>query len=352
PNDKGFTLLTPRRAFSATSGVIEAVKALTCPHNHFSDYWNGVSGSYGVEVDNYGIGDAIRAYSASTAKNYAAVYAVNVATTGVGTAVYGSSDHGNGVYAYSGTGDGLEATTSSTSMSAIYAHSINGNGVWAVSTNRIGVHGYSTAVEGVGGESTNSYGVRGYNNHDTATAGNYGGYFTAANYRGGFLATLITTSWYGALIDGGIMVTNGGCTGCTLMYVGMNQGTEALRPGDLLAVAGVEVDAVTGQPVMQVRLATSASDPLIGVVVSGASKPGGQGPDKIQSEKILSGEYVLIAAGGLVQARVADLNVAIGGYLQAGPAGGVATANMERSGVRVMSEPDANGLVWVMISGN
>jgi hypothetical protein len=58
------------------------------------------------------------------------------------------------VYAYSGTGDALEATTDSTTKSAIYAHAANANGVWAISTNRQGVHGGSTnnfGVEATGG---------------------------------------------------------------------------------------------------------------------------------------------------------------------------------------------------------
>jgi hypothetical protein len=59
-----------------------------------------------------------------------------------------------GVYANSGSGDGLEATTNSTTKSAIYAHATNSNGVWGVSTNKQGVHGTSTnnfGVEATGG---------------------------------------------------------------------------------------------------------------------------------------------------------------------------------------------------------
>ncbi len=115
----------------------------------------------------------------------------------------------------------------------------------------------------------------------------------------GFIGTL-DYGWYGAVIDGGLLVTNGNCTGCTLVYVGQNNGDEAIRVGDLVAVAGVTIEAATNQPVMQVRLAQSASDPVIGVVVSGASAPG-TGPDKIQSSQIMPDEYLQIAVSGLVR---------------------------------------------------
>lgn len=316
PHDKDFTLLNPRHNLAAPN----AVNALTCPHSHFTDYWGGTSAAYGLEVDNSsGNGDGLRAYSASTVTNYAAIYAINTASTGYGTAVYGASNNGLGVYAYSGTGDALEATTNSTTKSAIYAHATNSNGVWAISTNKQAVHGGSTASVGVWGDSTDSYGVQGFNNRDTATTGNYGGYFTSNNYRGGFMGTLQTASWYGAQIDGGLLVTNGNCVGCTLVYVGMNNGDDAVRPGDLVAIAGVETDVATSQPVLLVRLARNASDPVIGVVVGGTSAPGSQtGPDKTQRSQIMRGEYVQIAVSGLVQTRVADKSVAIGDRLSPG----------------------------------
>jgi hypothetical protein len=92
-------------------------------------------------VDNAGTGDGIRAYSASTVTNYAAIWAVNNAGTGYGTAIYGASSTGNGVYAYSGAGDAIQATTNTTWASAVYAHATNGNGVWAISNNRTAVYG-------------------------------------------------------------------------------------------------------------------------------------------------------------------------------------------------------------------
>jgi hypothetical protein len=139
PNEADYTALTPRQAISPSGP--NAVSALTCPHNHFGDYWPGTSTSYGLNLTNNGTGDGIRAYTKSTAWDYAAVYAINDATTGAGTAVYANSNRGLGLYAYSGMDDAIEAHSNTTWASAVYAHSENGNGVWAVSTNKIAVFG-------------------------------------------------------------------------------------------------------------------------------------------------------------------------------------------------------------------
>lgn len=137
PGETGFTLLEPRQLLQ-TDGPA-AVDALTCPHSHFTDYWYGSNSSYGLEVNNSGTGDGIRAYSNATASNYAAVFAVNNATTGYGSGVYGYSNKGVGVYATSTSGDGLEATASASGKSAVYAHSTDGNGVVGRSTNGFGM---------------------------------------------------------------------------------------------------------------------------------------------------------------------------------------------------------------------
>jgi len=85
-------------------------------------------------------------------------------------------------------------------------------------------------------------------------------------------------------------------------------------------------------------------------VVSGASAPGSEtGPDKIKSSQILPGEYMLIAVSGLVQARVANNSVAVGDQLSPGIAGAIVATDAINSVARVMSEPDENGLVWVLV---
>ncbi len=173
PRDADFTALNPRQNLFETQGT----KSLDCPHNHFGDYWGGVSNNVGLEVDNStGTGDGIRAYSSATSYYYAALYGKNVGTTGYGTGVYGESNQGVGVYAYSSYGDGLEATTASTSKSAIYAHADNGNGVWGISLNKYGVHGGSAnnfGVDASGGGDGSAYDLLG----DLSLGGNRGEIF-------------------------------------------------------------------------------------------------------------------------------------------------------------------------------
>jgi hypothetical protein len=345
PQDSDFTLLNPRHNLDAPN----AVNALTCPHTHFTDYWGGsTTGYYGLEVDNGGTGDGLRAYSASTTNGYAALWAVNTASTGYGTAVYGSSATGLGVYAYSGAGDALEATTNSTTKSAIYAHATDSNGVWALSTNKQGVHGGSTNDIGVHGDSASNYGVEGLSTN------NYGGFFKATNMAGARLQTDLPASYYGAVVDGGLHVVNGNCVGCALVYSGENGGTEDIRAGDLVAAAGVKVDPATQQPILLVRRATSADDAVIGVAIGAAASPSDvdrSGPATVGKSGvgiIATGEYVQVMISGLAQVKVSG-KVAMGSRLAPSGEGAVPAANAINSVARVMSEPDENGLVWVLV---
>ena len=280
PQEPDFTLLNPRRNLAAP----DSVSALTCPHSHFTDNWTGTNNAWGLYVENTSTGDGLRAYSRSTVWNYAAVFGANIATTGYGTGVYGYSSNGVGVYANSSTGDGLEATTASTTKSAIYAHATNANGVWAVSTNKQAVHGSSTASYGVYGESVNAH----------------GGYFTASNYAGAYIKTDLPSSFYGAVVDGGLHVINGNCDGCALVYSGQNDGTADIEKGDLVAVVGVKVDPATQQPILLVRRATNADDAVIGVALGPAAPPSEvdrTGPvtaGKSGSGVVAAGEYVQV----------------------------------------------------------
>ena len=131
-----------RHSIHARTWPRQSVSALTCPHSHFTDYWFGANAAYGIEVDNgTGTGDGVRGYSGSTAyMTTPQCNGVNTATTGYGTGVFGSSNNGVGVYAISTLGDGLEATTVSTTMTAIYAHTANSVGLTSRSNNKFGIH--------------------------------------------------------------------------------------------------------------------------------------------------------------------------------------------------------------------
>jgi hypothetical protein len=157
PGEAGFTALSPRQLLPTDRPA--SVTALSCPHSHFTDSWWGTDSDRGLIVANYGTGDGVRVQSNSTNNSYAAVWAVNGASTGYGTAVYASSRTGLGVYATSTNGDGIEAVTNTTGgKSAVYAHSDAGYGVWAVSGSAVGVHGYSSTGRGVEGYSNTDLG--------------------------------------------------------------------------------------------------------------------------------------------------------------------------------------------------
>lgn len=128
-----YALSAPPQAWADSARVSEISHTLHLPATSSTS-----NSAYGVEFENQGTGDGIRAYSKATNTNYAAVYAVNNATTGSGKGVYGYSTKGVGVYAGSQANDGIEAVTSDSNRSAVYSHSVNGVGLTSRSSNKFG----------------------------------------------------------------------------------------------------------------------------------------------------------------------------------------------------------------------
>jgi hypothetical protein len=79
PQDKDFTRLDPRQNLNGTKDV----KALTCPHSHFTD--------------NTGNGDGIRTSTYACQFGFYALRATNLSTTGDGGATYGESRTPGGI---------------------------------------------------------------------------------------------------------------------------------------------------------------------------------------------------------------------------------------------------------------
>jgi len=148
PNETAFTPLDPRQRFPSPNSP----SALTCPHSHFTDVWSGNTPNYGLWVDQAGLGDGIRSYTKASTYDYASFYGYN---TGTGTAVFGLSSLGRGVYAESAGYDALEAVTSADGKSAVYAHTAapRANGVWAASYSGAGAVGRSVTGDGISGQS-------------------------------------------------------------------------------------------------------------------------------------------------------------------------------------------------------
>lgn len=186
--------------------------------------------------------------------------------------------------------------------------------------------------------------------------GSYGAIVTSQAYRGMYVKA--NDIYYAAVFDSpvGIMLTGGGCVGCTLAYNALNVGDAPITAGDFVAVVGVELDADLDMPVMQVRKATSSSDAVIGVAtgaavreavseVNGVRAGGFNGTNGPAS----AGSYLTVVVQGLVQARAADTSLQPGASLTASTDGAVAAA--AGGFTKALSAVDGNGMVWVMLSG-
>jgi hypothetical protein len=179
---------------------------------------------------------------------------------------------GNGVYVYSnngsqgllvdndGSGDGLRAVASSSGGSdwaAVYA--INSGASPAVFAN---------------------------------STGTYSGYFMDSIY------------------------VDGSCVGCTLVYVGLNAGSDSLDAGDLVAVSGLDTPpAGTTTPVMLVKRAqTSTGSAVIGVVQGKAelieSQRDGQSrtsPSRVEGAAA-AGDHLFIVVQGIAYAKAVSVD--------------------------------------------
>lgn len=186
--------------------------------------------------------------------------------------------------------------------------------------------------------------------------GAYGAIITSQAYRGMYVKGGPT--YYAGVFDSDVGITligGGSCSGCALVYYGQNTGTAAIRPGDLVAVDGVVLDAGLNIPVMQVRKATSAADAVIGVATGAATRqPVGEFNDvttggfEPTGGPAGQGGYVSVVVQGLVQARAAGTGLQPGTAISAGADGVVADS---AGRFRALSAVDNDGRVWVMVGG-
>lgn len=125
---------------------------------------------------------------------------------------------------------------------------------------------------------------------------------------------------------------SGGCTGCTLMYVAVNAGDEALEPGTIVAAAGVASPLMgTTDPVLRIRRAGADAQGVVGIVYRRATVmptvKEGETLDSVQAVDGAAqvGDHLLIIVQGLAQVRVAgDEEIAAGQRLTVADAGGTA----------------------------
>lgn len=134
--------------------VINADGTVTCEpvgagaHDHFGETWTGTglalalnssyAGNETLYVTNSAAsGDGIRAYSAASAYNYAALKGSN---TSSGSGVYGYSNSGDGVYGRGFNGNGVFGYASAGDRSGVYGYNAgSGYGVYAFSYSGVGL---------------------------------------------------------------------------------------------------------------------------------------------------------------------------------------------------------------------
>ncbi|HET6312410.1 MAG TPA: S-layer homology domain-containing protein [Chloroflexia bacterium] len=294
------------------------------------------------------------------------LYSRTTAAAGVG--VTGASGNGTGVLGYSDMGTGVQGLTSSPITDAVGIMGMVAN--TSAGRDSAGVRGRN---QGTGG-----YGIGVWGSHDGAGPGvkgtgtnGFGGEFTSENYRGAYVRG--GPSWIALYADGwtyvngnldvtshayvsGDLTVDGDCTGCTQAYVARNSGDESIRLGDLVAAAGVEVDPKSGQPVLLVRRAGLPGDAVIGVAGTSLVRDTAGERAKEQNQPLVPAEgaaapntYVRVIVSGLAQVRVTTWAVAIGDSLAPDSSGG-ATQASQGAVARAVSTPDAQGLVWALVS--
>lgn len=255
-------------------------------------------------VASAGNGQALKLGQANTATNdtrvaatlAAAEHGFRVTASGTTTGAAGSfvnSASGNGLLAQTDTASkyGSRHRNAATSFGGGAAGLFEGNknnGVFAttqfggppVEGRPVGaaVHGQNLATGGLGvgvhGQHMGAGpGVRG------TSANGYGGEFVSNAYRGAYVRG--ASDRYSLYVDGqtylagalsvqtnayvyGDLIVSGTCQGCTSAHLASNGGAAAIRPGDLVAAAGVKMHPELG-PVMVVQAAQTAEDAVIGV---------------------------------------------------------------------------------------
>lgn len=204
-------------------------------------------------------------------------------------------------------------------------------GVWGNSQIGDGVFGWGFGTgatdTGITGRSEDGYGVYGF------SVNNSWGFYTPDD-----------------------LYVGGGCTGCTLRYIGYNAADVTLQPGDSVRVVGVDTLEGMSTPVMQVAPAASGSH-FLGVVVGFTEmlpvEPGIQDAQPgvhfgAVGGQAAPGEYLIIAVQGPAQVRAAHAGIQAGDLVYPDSTGVTAEATGQAVGL-ALDDVDDEGLVWVLV---
>jgi hypothetical protein len=222
---------------------------------------------YGISPSGSG---AVRGHNSSTVAGRPGIYGRSpggIGVFGLGSTAccqsggyFTAYDGARGV-ATGGSGYGLWGTSPGASGRGVYGSASGSSGY--------GVYGFASGASGHGGYFiSNQY--RGVTGHSAGTnvANSYGGYFTSARrglFANGFKGSTGTPNYYDGFFPDWIRVgtTNISSAGMSMMAV--NNGSEALAPGDVVAFNGFV--AVDNASVLAITKANGANNgAIIGVV--------------------------------------------------------------------------------------
>jgi len=324
-------------------------------------------GVHGTGADTGVRGDATIGYGVSGSGQLGGVFGTS---TSWGPGVEGRNANGTGVLGVSTSGDGVVGN----SVSGVAVYGNTGSGLAAVmGEGPKGVYGKSSAAggEGVIGEGLGQLteGVLG----SSAYAHGVGGYSSGTN-AGLAIGVYGQTNATWGLATNQRVYAGGGCTGCTVAFVGQNGDDSPLEVGDMVVISGI-APPLQGQqtPVLQVRRATVTGGGALGVVQARAmvtaTKTPVLGSDSDQTTttempglapgNVAPGDYLFVVVQGLVQVRAdADLGaIAVGDALGPGATAGLAQKlSQDTTAASLLGralEPLARGtgLIWVLVLG-
>lgn len=266
-----------------------------------------------------------------------------------GIAVVGSTDDGYAVAGWdygSTTSKGYGGFFSSENGVGVFGRSnavrhwnnMYAPGVYGLSANGAGVYGVSQCSGGscYGGVFNGAVGMSARGS-GSSSSGGYGGVFVSENHRGIYAQSL--SGWYDGYFPGtgGIYSAGGYASKAGQRTIAFNGDDVALRPGDVVALAGVVESPDGSGPMLSVQRADAAhSAAVIGVMVQAVraemremAELGGVAILDVQPVEgdAPPGGYLAIATEGLVPAVRVDLargDLEIGDWLTVAAIPGVA----------------------------
>jgi len=357
-----FTTLEPRQELTAAPAAL----TLALPFEA-----RGSLGGDLVLFSNSGTGTALTVAS----QGGSGLWVASAGTDGVVVNAAGS----RGVHVASAGGDGVYVnhagspsdSASSTAHDGFEVAGAQGYGLYVGRADMYGVY-VNSAFGGVNVNSADNNGLW------VNSAGTNGIWIDSAGENGVFVAHAggdgvdVTGNSYAGNFRGNINVT-GNCIGCRQAVLGLNVATVPLRPGDVVAIQGVETTALANAPVLWQVVPAGTAGTVVGVVAGRAeieetlareADQGEAGRRLVPRDGAAGpGEYVTIVISGPMQVRASTLS----GRIEPGARVAVAEDGLARSlrttvveGVTLserapligiaLDAPDAEGLVWVLVN--